>query len=137
MNTKLLLSALVAAAGFAAAPSFADNISGEVGYVPPAPVASKSGVTRADVHNAYVQAQRSGQLAQRGEGADIGYAAVASTRSRQDVHNEVVQAARNQQLAPRGEGADIGYVATPGVLTREAVHAEALRAQRPGRSGGV
>ena len=46
MNTKFFASALIAAATFAAAPSFAaDNISGEVGYVPQVS-ATTSGVTR-------------------------------------------------------------------------------------------
>ncbi|WP_369820908.1 hypothetical protein, partial [Pseudorhodoferax sp. Leaf274] len=43
---KLFASALIAAAAFAAAPSFAgDNISGEVGYVPQVSSA-KSSLTR-------------------------------------------------------------------------------------------
>ena len=134
MNTKFFASALVAAIGFAAAPSFADNISGEVGYVRPAPVASKSFLTRAMVQSEYVQAQRAGQLAPNGEGADIGYAAVASksTLSRQDVKNEYLQAKRNDELAPQGEGADVGYVASESLLSRAAVHAEAVRAVREG-----
>ena len=135
MNNKLFASALIAAAAFAAAPSFADNISGEVGYVPPAPVASKSGVTRDAVRNDYLQAQRNDALPATGEGADIGYAAVDGNgnRSRQDVRNEYLQAARSHRLAPRGEGADIGYVASDSVLTREAVRADAMRALRQGR----
>ena len=100
MNTKFFASALIAAAAFAAAPSFAgDNISGEVGYVPPAPVASNSGVTRADVRNEYVQAERNGTLADTGEGSDIGAVATAkSTRSRDAVRAEAVYAVRHGQL---------------------------------------
>ena len=66
MTTKLFASALVAAAAFAAAPSFAaDNISGEVGYVPQVS-ASTSGVTRAAVRAEYVQAQRNDALPEVG-----------------------------------------------------------------------
>ena len=135
MNTKFFASALVAAIGFAAAPSFAgDNISGEVGYVRPAPVASKSTLTRAAVQNEYLRAQRNNELTQAGEGADIGYAAVTgtSTLTRQDVTNEYLQAKRNDELVPQGEGADLGYVASTSQLSRAAVHAEAVRAVQEG-----
>jgi hypothetical protein len=136
MNSKFFASALIAAFGFAAAPSFAENIPGEVGYFPSAPTASKSTLTRAQVQNEYLQARDSHQLATTGEGSDVGYAAVTgtSTRSRQDVKNEYLQAARNHQLAPQGEGADIGYKPSQSLLSREAVHAEAVRAVREGRT---
>ena len=51
MKTQFFATVLVATIGFVAAPSFAaDNISGEVGYVPPAPVASSNYLTRAMEH---------------------------------------------------------------------------------------
>jgi hypothetical protein len=137
MNTKLLASALIAAAGLAAAPAFAAggvNASGEVGYVPPVAAAS-SGLTREAVRNEYLQAQRNDQLAATGEGADVGYAAVdagRSTLTREAVQREYLAAAREHRLTPRGEGADIGFRPTESLLSREAVHAEAVRALRAG-----
>ena len=97
MNTKFFATALIAAAGFAAAPSFAgDNISGEVGYVPPAPVASHSGVTRAAVRADYLQAQRNDALPSTGEGSDVGAVASAkSTLTRDAVRAEAVYAVRH------------------------------------------
>jgi hypothetical protein len=97
MNTKLFASALIAAVGFAAAPSFAgDYMTGEVGYVPPAPVASYSGVTRAAVQNEYLQARRNDALNDTGEGADVGAVASAkSTLSRDAVRAEAVYAVRH------------------------------------------
>ncbi|KQP20852.1 DUF4148 domain-containing protein [Pseudorhodoferax sp. Leaf265] len=99
MNTKFLASALVAAIGFAAAPSFAgDNISGEVGYVPQ--VSSvKSGLTREAVRAEYLQAERNGTLPEVGEGADIGAVATAkSTLTRDAVRSEAVYAVRHGLL---------------------------------------
>ncbi len=95
---KLLASALVATLGFAAAPSFADNISGEVGYVPQ--VSSvKSNLTREAVRAEYLQAERNGTLPEVGEGADIGAVATArSTRTRDAVRAEAVYAVRHGQL---------------------------------------
>ncbi|MGC3984613.1 MAG: DUF4148 domain-containing protein [Pseudorhodoferax sp.] len=99
MNTKFLASALIAAVGFAAAPSFAgDNISGEVGYVPQVSSA-KSDLTRATVRAEYLQAERNGTLPEVGEGADVG--AVATARSgltRDAVRAEAVYAVRHGQL---------------------------------------
>lgn len=83
MNTKFLATALIAAAGFAAAPSFAagNYAGGEVGYVPaPAVSTAHSNVTRAEVRNEYLQAERNDTLPPTGEGADVG-AVVASTNS--------------------------------------------------------
>jgi hypothetical protein len=80
MNPTFLSAALIVVAGFAAAPSFAgDDMTGEVGYVPLAPVATTSLLTRAMVQHAYVQAQRHDALLDSGEGADIG--AVAASKS--------------------------------------------------------
>ncbi|WP_326542569.1 hypothetical protein, partial [Pseudorhodoferax sp.] len=92
-----------AAAGFAAAPSFAgDNISGEVGYVPQVS-AITSNVSRAAVQADYLQAQRNDALPELGEGADIGAVASAkSTLSRDTVRAEAVYALRHGQL-PGGE----------------------------------
>ncbi len=98
MNTKFFASALIAAVGFAAAPSFAgDNVGGEVGYFAPAPVASTSTLTRATVHNEVVQAMRDGTLADNGEGADVGLVADAgkSTVTRAAVRAEAVYAVRH------------------------------------------
>lgn len=140
MNTKLLASALIAAAGLVAAPAFAGgvNASGEVGYVPPVASASNSGLTREAVRNEYLQAQRNHQLAATGEGADVGYVASnsRSTLTREQVQGEYMAALRNHQLAPRGEGADIGFRPSESLLSREAVHAEAVRAQRAGELPG-
>ena len=99
MNTKFFTSALIAAATFAAAPSFAaDNISGEVGYVPQVS-ATTSGVTREAVRAEYLQAQRNDALNETGEGADVGAVASAkSTLTRQAVRAEAVYAVRHGQL---------------------------------------
>ncbi|RCW71751.1 DUF4148 domain-containing protein [Pseudorhodoferax soli] len=96
---KFIASALIAAAGFAAAPSFAgDNISGEVGYVPPVSSA-KSTLTREAVRADYLQALRNDALPELGEGADVGAVATAkSTLSRDAVRAEAVYAVRHGQL---------------------------------------
>ncbi|WP_326540079.1 DUF4148 domain-containing protein [Pseudorhodoferax sp.] len=96
---KLFASALIAAATFAAAPSFAgDNISGEVGYVPQVSSA-KSGLTRDAVRAEYLQAERNGTLPEVGEGADTGAVATAkSTLTRDAVRAEAVYAVRHGQL---------------------------------------
>jgi hypothetical protein len=97
--TKLFTTALIAAAAFAAAPSFAaDNASGEVGYFPAAPVASTSTLTRAAVQAEYLQAVRNDTLPEVGEAADVG--AVASAKSnltRDAVRAEAVYAVRHGQ----------------------------------------
>lgn len=99
MNTKFFATALIAAATFAAAPSFAgDNISGEVGYVPQVSTAA-SNVTRAAVRAEYLQAQRNDALPEVGEGADTGAVASAkSTLTRDAVRAEAVYAVRHGQL---------------------------------------
>lgn len=119
MNTKLLTSALIVAAGLAAGSSFAQN----------APV-----LTRDQVSAQYVQARAQGTLAPTGE---VQFQAVAPTASssglsRDAVHSAVLQAASNGALAQRGEGADIGYVAAtaPSTVTRASVRAEARYAVR-------
>lgn len=96
MNSKLFASALIAAVGFAAAPSFAgDNISGEVGYVPPVTVAA-SGLSREAVRAEVLQAQRDHALPQTGEAADLGAVAQArSTLSRDAVRAEAVYAVQH------------------------------------------
>jgi hypothetical protein len=96
---KFIASALIAAAGFAAAPSFAgDNISGEVGYVPPVSSA-KSTLTREAVRADYLQALRNDALPELGEGADVGAVATAkSTLSRDAVRAEAVYAVRHGQV---------------------------------------
>lgn len=95
---KFIASALIAAAGFAAAPSFAgDNISGEVGYVPQVSSA-RSNLTREAVRADYLQAQRNDALPEGGEGADVGAVATArSTLSRDAVRAEAVYAVRHGQ----------------------------------------
>ncbi len=97
MNTKFFASALIAAVGFAAAPSFAgDNVGGEVGYFAPAPVASTSTLTRATVHNEVVQAVRDGTLADNGEGSDVGVVATGkSSLTRAAVRAEAVYAVKH------------------------------------------
>ena len=97
MNTKFFASALIAAVGFAAAPSFAgEMMSGEVGYVPSAPVASTSTLTREAVRNEVVQAMRDGTLADNGEGSDVGVVASGkSTLSRDAVRAEAVYAVKH------------------------------------------
>ena len=99
MNAKLFASALIAAVGFAAAPSFAaDNASGEVGYVPQV-LAAKSNLSREAVRADYLQAQRNHVLPQIAEGADTGaVAAVRSGLSRDAVRAEAVYAVRHGQL---------------------------------------
>ncbi|PZP98297.1 MAG: hypothetical protein DI587_14700 [Variovorax paradoxus] len=95
---KLLASALIAAAGFAAAPGFAaDNISGEVGYVPQVSSAV-SGLSRDAVRAEYLQAERNGTLPELGEGADTGAVAQAkSTLTRDAVRAEAVYAVQHGQ----------------------------------------
>nr|WP_145545004.1 DUF4148 domain-containing protein [Variovorax boronicumulans] len=95
---KFIASALVAAAAFAAAASFAgDNISGEVGYVPQVS-STKSSLTREAVRADYLQAERNGTLPEYGEGADTGAVATAkSTLSRDAVRAEAVYAVRHGQ----------------------------------------
>lgn len=96
MNTKFFASALVAAVGFAAAPSFAaDHIGGEVGYVPQVS-ATTSGLSRDTVRNEVLQAVRNDTLAPTGEGADIGAVASAkSSVSREAVRAEAVYAVQH------------------------------------------
>ena len=96
MNTKFFASALIAAATFVAAPSFAaDNISGEVGYVPQVS-ATTSGVTREAVRAEYLQALRSDALPQAGEAADIGAPAHTDSQlSRAAVRAEATYAVRH------------------------------------------
>ena len=95
---KLLASALIAAAGFATAPSFAaDNISGEVGYVPQVSSAV-SGLTREAVRAEYLQAERNGTLPELGEGSDTGAVAQAkSSLTRDAVRAEAVYAVQHGQ----------------------------------------
>lgn len=95
---KLLASALIAAAGFAAAPSFAaDNISGEVGYVQQVSSAV-SGLSRDAVRAEYLRAERNGTLPELGEGADTGAVAQAkSTLTRDAVRAEAVYAVQHGQ----------------------------------------
>lgn len=96
---KFVASALIAAAGFVAAPSFAaDFVGGEVGYVPQVS-ASTSGLTREAVRSEVVQAQRAGTMPELGEGADVGMLAEAdSVRTRDAVRAEAVYAVQNDQL---------------------------------------
>ncbi|WP_156373550.1 hypothetical protein [Pseudorhodoferax sp. Leaf267] len=100
MNTKFFATALVAAAAFAAAPGFAaDNISGEVGYVPPAPVASASGLSRATVQDEARQAVRSFTLPATGEGYDVGAVTPSkSTLTREQVRAEARYAVKNSRF---------------------------------------
>jgi hypothetical protein len=95
---KFIASALIAAAGFAAAPSFAgDIISGEVGYVPHVSSIA-SGLTRDAVRGVYLQAERNGTLPEYGEGADTGAVATAkSSLTRDAVRAEAVYAVQHGQ----------------------------------------
>ncbi len=95
---KFIASALIVAAGFAAAPSFAaGNVGGEVGDVPQ--VSSSVGaVSREAVRAEYLQAQRSDALPLIGEGADVGAAAAARSQlSRDAVRAEAVYAVQHSQ----------------------------------------
>ncbi|PZP91557.1 MAG: hypothetical protein DI587_34945 [Variovorax paradoxus] len=102
-TNKFVASALIAAAGFAAAPSFAaDFVGGEVGYVPQVST-TVSGLTREAVRAEVLQAERNGTMPELGEGADVGAVATAkSTLSREAVRAEAVYAVRHGQL-PGGE----------------------------------
>ncbi|MFT3718557.1 DUF4148 domain-containing protein [Pseudorhodoferax sp.] len=107
MNTKFFASALIAAAGFAAAPSFAaDNIAafgGEVG-VPVEVSPSVSGLSREAVRNEYLQARRDGTLQQIAEGGDSNsnsnsaVATAKSTLTREAVRAEAVYAVHHGGL---------------------------------------
>ena len=91
---KFIASALIAAAGFAAAPSFAGQyLGGEVGYFA-ADAAPVSTLTRAAVQANAVQAVRNGTLASAGEGADLGYVAAvqSSDLSRAQVRTQTAAA---------------------------------------------
>ncbi len=96
---KFVASALIAAAGFAAAPSFAaDVVGGVVGSVPQVS-AVVSNVTREAVRAEYLQAQRNDALPEVGEGADVGAVATAkSNLTRDAVRAEAVYAVRHGQL---------------------------------------
>lgn len=93
---KLFASALIATIGFAAAPSFAgDNVSGEVGYVPPVS-ASVSTLTRDEVRAEFLQAQRNDTLPEYGEGADVGAVAKSDgSVSRDAVRSEAIYAVQH------------------------------------------
>ncbi len=95
---KFFASALIAAIGFAAAPSFAgDNISGEVGYVPQVSAATST-VSREAVRAELLQAQRNHTLVQTGEAADIGAVAAArSDLSRDAVRSQAIYAVQHGQ----------------------------------------
>ncbi len=99
MNAKFLTTALIAAAGFAAAPSFAGQyLGGEVGdFAPDAQVAST--LTREQVRNEVVQAARAGTLQTTGEGAELGQAvavqSAASDVTRSQVRAEAVYAVQH------------------------------------------
>jgi hypothetical protein len=101
MSAKLFASALIAAVGFAAAPSFAGDVyaANEVGYVSEVS-ASTSGLTREAVRADVLQAMRDDTMPQVGEGADLG--AVATTRStlsRAAVRAEAVYAVQHGLIA--------------------------------------
>lgn len=100
MNAKLFASALIAAVGFAAAPSFAaDQIDGEVGYVPQVS-STVSNLSREAVRNETLQALRNHTLPQTGEGADVGAVATAkSNLSRDAVRAEAVYAVQHGLLS--------------------------------------
>ena len=77
---KFIASALIAAAGFAAAPSFAGQyLGGEVGYFA-ADTAPVSTLTRAAVQADAAQAVRNGTIV-AGEGSDLGQVASTQTSS--------------------------------------------------------
>jgi hypothetical protein len=93
---KFVASALFAAAGFAAAPSFAgDFAGGEVGYVPQVS-STVSGLSRDAVRAEVLQAERNGTMPEVGEGADVGALATAkSTLSRDAVRAEAIYAVQH------------------------------------------
>ena len=97
MNAKFLTSALIAVAGFAAAPSFAGQyLGGEVGYFA-ADAAPVSTLTRQAVQAEAAQAVRNGTLASAGEGADLGYVAAvqSSDLSRAQVRTQTAAAVQS------------------------------------------
>jgi len=90
---KFIASALIAAAGFAAAPSFAGQyLGGEVGYFA-ADAAPVSTLTRQAVQAEAAQAVRNGTVV-AGEGADLGYVAAvqSSELSRTQVRTQTAAA---------------------------------------------
>ncbi len=95
---KFFASALIATLGFAAAPGFAaDNISGEVGYVPQVS-ATSSTLTREAVRADYLQALRYDALPQTGEAGDVGTLATAkSNLTRDAVRAEAIYAVQHGQ----------------------------------------
>ena len=94
---KFVASALIAAAGFAAAPSFAADFGGEVGYVPQVS-STVSGLSRQAVNAEVLQAERNGTMPAYGEGADAGALVSAkSTVSRDAVRAEAVYAVQHGQ----------------------------------------
>lgn len=97
MNSKFFAAALIAATGFAAAPSFAGgNMTDEVGFVQPVPAVSSGYLTRAMVQHAYVQAQRNGTLLSTAEGAEVAATpALESDVTRAQVRAEARYAVKN------------------------------------------
>ena len=91
MQAKFLTTALIAVAGFAAAPSFAGQyLGGEVGFfAPDTPVTST--LTREQVRNEVIQAARDGTLPATGEAPDLGQA-VAARATTSDVTRAQVRA---------------------------------------------
>ena len=103
MSAKSFAAALIAAAGFAAVPSFAaDNMSGEVGYIPPVSVAT-SQLSRAEVRAELLQAQREQTLAQTGEAADLGAVAASDSRLSRDAVRGEARYAVQHGLQQGGE----------------------------------
>jgi hypothetical protein len=91
MNAKLFASALIAAVGFAAAPSFAADATttGEVGFVSQ-PSTATSTLSRQAVQAAYFDVKRNQALPQIGEAGEL--SAVASHASQDTVSRAAVRA---------------------------------------------
>jgi hypothetical protein len=100
MNTKILATALIAAAGLVAAPAFARDVNadGEVGYIFPVPSVASSTLTREAVQAEYLQAKRNHQLPQVGEGADTAARPFQSQLSREAVQAEAIRALRAGEI---------------------------------------
>ena len=102
MNAKFLSAALIAAAGFAAAPAFAGtSMANEVGDIS-ALTSDTSTLSRAEVRNDYLQARRDGTLQAANEVGQFQAAAPAAdaTLTRAQVRSQAVYAVQHGLRIP-------------------------------------
>ncbi len=92
MNSKFIASTVVAIAALTGANAFAQgNLSGEAGYVVPAPTAT-SNVARSQVQADYLQARKDGNVAVSNEAAFAVAPATVSGVTRAEVRADAAKA---------------------------------------------